>query len=267
MPGVLGAALAGRLRALRAAALPPVRSPGAQALPQVQRMVVSLADTRVELVVRRQMPGGLCHLNLHENEQTSVQAASAALASRPGRLIELRAQGRRLVSFRDGLRPLAFDPNRIFSDTGTERTLRHHGAWTPVAQAAARALRDAVLALVAGDADAPLVALHNNGGGTYSVGSYLAGAVHAADAAAVAVAAAQSPQDFFLVTRRSHFEALRSAGFNAVLQSAQPDDDGSLGVWCARHDRAYINVEARHGHLAEQRRMLEALHNLDTAAP
>ena len=36
-------------------------------------------------------------------------------------------------------------------------------------------------------------------------------------------------------------------------------DDGSLSVYAARHNIGYINVEARHGHAAEQREMLQTL--------
>jgi hypothetical protein len=209
---------------------------------------------------------GLRYLNLHENEQTSVAAASALLQHQPGTLIELRAGGGRLVTFRAGWRPFAFDPNRIFTDAGLRATLRRHGSDTASARAAVQGLRDAVLALLAPatpatpDApDLPVVALHNNGAGRYSVQAYAAGGAHARDAQAVAVNPALSPQDFFLVTRRGLFDALRELGFNVVLQSEHPADDGSLAVWFQQHGRAYVNVEALHGHVAEQQRMLAAV--------
>lgn len=211
---------------------------------------------------------GLRYLNLHENEQTSVAAAIALLQHRPGTLIELRAGGGRLVSFRAGWRPYAFDPNRIFTDAGLRATLRQHGSDTPLAHAAAQALRDGVLALLAdaphprGAPDLPVVALHNNGAGRYSVQAYAAGGVHAADAQAVAIHPAQAPQDFFLVTRRLLFDDLRARGFNVVLQSQHPADDGSLAVWFQQQGRAYVNVEARHGHAQEQQRMLAAVAEL-----
>ena len=218
-----------------------------------------LGDTPVELRVRQTGPAGLRLLSLHENEQTAVAAAGALLQRRPGTLIELRSRGRRLVSFRDGLRPFAFDPNRIFSDAGIALTLRRHGSLTPAAEAAVRRLRDAVLALIDGHPDEPVVALHNNRAGRYSVLQYQPGGDHVGDAGAVAVQPGHAPQDFFVVTRAALFERLRDAGFNVVLQSDQPADDGSLSVWFQQQRRAYVNVEARHGHLREQQRMLEAV--------
>ena len=252
---------------------------------------IQLGDTEVHLRVRHgprvpklvplALPSAarprLRYLNLHENEQTSVEAASALLQHQPGTLIELRAGGGRLVTFRAGWRPYAFDPNRIFTNAGLRATLRQHGSDTPLARAAVQDLRDAVLALLADVAalpdtpdtpdtpDLPVVALHNNGAGRYSVQAYAAGGAHARDAQAVTVNPALSPQDFFLVTRRSLFDGLRASGFNVVLQSEHPADDGSLAVWFQQHGRAYVNVEALHGHRQEQQRMLAAVAALSLA--
>ncbi len=218
-----------------------------------------LGDTPVSLRTRQSRQGGLCYLSLHENEQTAVQAAADLLLQQPGQLIELRARGRRFVTFRSGLRPYAFDPNRIFTEAGMVQTLQRYASTTPFAQAALCTLRDAVLALIAGPPDQPVVALHNNGAGRYSILQYQAGGDHAGDAQALAVDPHSAPEDFFVVTRAGLFEALCEQGFNVVLQSDQPADDGSLSVWFGQQRRAYVNVEARHGHLAQQRRMLAAV--------
>ena len=225
----------------------------------VSRHTVRLGHSSVELVVRGNERGGLRYLNLHENEQTSVEAAAALLAHGAGTLIELRSRRRRLVAFWIGWRPHVFDPNRIYTDAGLEQTLRQFASWTPAARAAVQALRDAVLALIDGAPDEPIVALHNNGAGRYSIHAYELGGEHAADALAVAVGSARASEDFFLVTRRPLFEHLRERGFNVVLQTERPGDDGSLSVWFGRQRRAYVNVEALHGHLHEQQRMLEAV--------
>lgn len=241
---------------------------------------IQLADTEVRLRVRQgplvassvassapptllfAARPGLRYLNLHENEQTSVEAATALLQHRPGTLIELRAGGGRLITFRAGWRPHAFDPNRIFTDAGLRATLRRHGSDTPLARVAVQGLRDALLALLADPPDAPVVALHNNGAGRYSVQAYEPGGAHARDAQAVAVNPLLSPQDFFVVTRRSLFDGLRARGFNVVLQSEHPTDDGSLALWFQQRGRSYVNVEALHGHAREQQRMLAAVADL-----
>lgn len=218
-----------------------------------------LLSTPITLQVRSTGPGGLRYLNLHENEQTAVLAAADLLQTVPGQLIELRSRGRRVVSFRDGLRPLAFDPNRIFSDAGIEQTLRRHASNTPAAQQALRALRDQVLALIDGPPDQAVVALHNNRAGLYSILQYRPGGAHAPDAQALTINPRLAPEDFCLVTRASLFEPLRDQGFNVVLQAQNPSDDGSLSVWFGQQRRAYVNVEALHGHRAEQLRMLAAV--------
>ena len=52
----------------------------------------------------------------------------------------------------------------------------------------------------------------------------------------------------------------------AFLQSEHPADDGSLAVWFQQQSRAYVNVEALHGHAQEQQRMLAAVAELTHAS-
>ena len=224
-----------------------------------ESVTVRLGSDRVRLSVQRFGHGGLRYLNLHENEQTSVQAAKAVLARSPGTLIELHGQGRRLLSFREGPQRLAFDPNRIFTEAGSEMTLRHWGSFNRAGLSAARQLRQAVLSLLEGRPDEPLIALHNNAGSNFSVDVYRPGGVRAADVQALHVQPGQPPDAFFLVTRVPLYVALREARFNVVLQNDHPVDDGSLSVWAQREKRAYVNVEARFGALREQQAMLEAV--------
>jgi hypothetical protein len=47
-----------------------------------------------------------------------------------------------------------------------------------------------------------------------------------------------------------------------VLQHHRPQDDGSLSVYAAKKKIPYINIEALHGHLDEQIRMLETLKDI-----
>ncbi len=231
-----------------------------------QAFDVRLGDSTVSIAIAIGQFGvdGPCFVNLHENEQTSVTAARAVLAQSAGRLVRLCHRGRRLVVFWDGLRPHAFDPNRIFSDAGIRQTLLHHASLTAHAFEAVRALRERLLTLICPGDGRPVVALHNNAGRHYSVLAYQAGGPHAGDAAALAVASAWPAEDFFVVTQAPWFERLRALGFNVVLQSPAVADDGSLSVWCQHHDVLYLNVEARHGRLAAQQQMLRAITSLPT---
>lgn len=167
----------------------------------------------------------------------SVRASSVASAGHPGlRYVNLHENEQTSVAAARAL--LQHQP-------GTLIELRASGA-SPAAHAA----------------DHPVVALHNNGAGRYSVQAYAVGGAHAADAQAVAINPAWSPQDFLLVTTRGLFDGLDAHGFNVVLQSEQPVDDGSLAVWFQSQGRAYVNVEALYGHVQEQQRMLAAVAEL-----
>jgi hypothetical protein len=220
---------------------------------------VRLGTSEVHLRVTERGTAGLTFVNLHENEQTSVVAARALIADGAGRLVELRAQGRRLVSFRIGWRAHTVDPNRIFTEPGVLATLRALGPDSAPARAAARSLREAVLALLPLPDGRPVVALHNNAGTAYSIANYAPGQQRAADAAAVHVGRDAGPQEFFIVTDPWLFAPLAGDGFNVVLQAVGADDDGSLSLWAQGARRPYINVEAQHGRVVEQRRMLEAV--------
>jgi hypothetical protein len=66
--------------------------------------------------------------------------------------------------------------------------------------------------------------------------------------------------DFVLTTDEKIFNHLKSKNINAVLQSHKvTTDDGSLSIYCSKKKIPYINIEAQHGHTAEQLRMLNAL--------
>ena len=146
---------------------------------------VMLGETPVLLACTDAGHAGPLFVSLHENEQTSVQAAHALLPASGGRLLELKARGRRLVTFCVQGRWQVFDPNRIFTPAGLRGTLARHGSRDLAAADAVSRLRDAVLAQLQRAEPAAVVALHNNRGGRYSVLQYLAGGDHARDAAAV----------------------------------------------------------------------------------
>lgn len=241
---------------------PPPGAAGIGDGAEVHRQPVPLGRSTVHLATLGADDARVVLVNLHENERTSVQAARALLAARAGqdtRLVVLRGQGRRNIVFWIGLRPFLFDPNRIFSDRGIDATLRFHGAASTAAHAALVGLREAIAGQWRPGCTALVVALHNNGIGHYTVTSYQPGGPHAADAEAVHADSRADPGDFFLVNQRTAFDALVDSGFGVVLQRAAAADDGSMSHHVTGTRPLYINVEARHGHLHEQSRMLDVL--------
>ncbi|MFN3595941.1 MAG: hypothetical protein ACK41D_01570 [Rubricoccaceae bacterium] len=197
-------------------------------------------------------------LVVHDDEDTAVGAGLDVLRLRGGRLVELLHDGSRNVTFSAGGRRFVADPNRIFTDAGRRATLRALSADRPEARRALERFADALLAVYAPEgAPEPIVALHNNTDGRYSALSYRPGQPYAADADALHLAPGADEDDFFFVTTRALFDALAAGGFNVVLQNNDAvTDDGSLSVWAAQAGVPYVNVEAEHGHRAEQVRMV-----------
>ncbi len=227
----------------------------------VRTVPLVLGETEVALAVHESGRPGPAMLALHDDENDAVEAGRAFVAERGGRLVEVRAQGERNVAFRLGGRDWRFDPNRVFTPAGARRTLTDlNGSAPEAALAAARRFADAVLDAYGLDSARVVVTLHNNTPGRYSAASYAPGADLAAEAEALHLPEDADPDDFFFVTDRCLYDALVPQGWAAVLQdNARATDDGSLSVLCAQRGIPYVNVEAEHGHAAEQRAMLDAL--------
>jgi hypothetical protein len=216
-----------------------------------------IGETPVETVRYRAEGCDLLFFNMHEDERTSVEAGLRTIRRRGGQVLMLRHSGERLIRFTLDEDNFAFDPNRIFTERGVAETLARHSSAAEGARRAVHLFAHGLLAGYGLDSLPVIVALHNNREGGYSALSYLPGGAYEADAEEVFIHPRRNPDDFFFVTDRRFFEELRRAGFNAVLQdNRRVTDDGSLSVLAARRGIPYINVEARHGHLREQRRML-----------
>lgn len=264
MPSTYAAAAALLAGALTLAA--PLGACGQRAL-RADSTVIAIQATLTRVAVGtwegRGEGRGVVLLNVHDDENTAVEAGRAVLARRGGRLVELRHTGARTLALRrpppDTARS-AVDPNRMFTDAGAERSLRALGRFDPAVLRGVRAFADTLLARAGLDTARVVVALHNNTEANYSVRSYMRGGEYAADAALVFRNPRMDDDDFFYVTDRAVFDALRRRAFNVVLQdNRRVTDDGSLSVLAALRGQRYVNVEAQHGHLAQQTRMLTAL--------
>ena len=249
-----------RLRPLLAAGLLALaagcfRSPAPRAIP------LQLGATEVPFAVHATDRSRLAFLVLHANERTAVEAGLEVLRTRKGRLVELQAQRRRLVTFELDGQTWRLDPNRIFTEAGAEATLQEHsGSAPPEVLAEVQKFASAVLATFEVGSLQTIVTLHNNSEGEYSAASYLPEGELALDAAAVHLPPEADPDDFFFVTDPDLYAGLAEEGFPVVLQdNERAADDGSLSVWAARQGVPYVNVESQHGHRERQIEMLEAL--------
>ncbi|MEL7169102.1 MAG: hypothetical protein AAGN64_07095 [Bacteroidota bacterium] len=238
-------------------------------LAQEARRIVTLPiGTGVVRVVVTEQPG--CDVDvlvLHDNENTGVEAARAVIAERGGRLVDLHHTGARNLAFalrnaqsggeESPVDSFAVDPNRVFTDAGAGASLASLSRDTPAARRAVRRFAERLLALYG--KPVVVVTAHNNTEGRYAATSYATDGPYAEDAAGLHLAPGADADDFFFVTDRALFDTLAEAGFNAVLQANAATDDGSLSVWAAQQGVPYVNVEAQHGHVAEQTRMMHAL--------
>lgn len=250
---LLSAALAAMMSFGSAAfslAAAPLLEPVVLVVKSANPNVVMLGETAIRLEIHRKGAGPV-FFALHEDEATSIKAAVGLR----GTLVILRHGGGRNVSFRLLGVKYRFDPNRIFTPVGIERTLRRHGAYSADAAREVEKLYQALRGLIQGRM---VVGLHNNKNGGYSVNSYAAGGEYAGDAARVHISPNQDEDDFVLTTSAAMFERAKQLGYNAVLQKRNPADDGSLSVYCASRC-VYLNAEAEHGHTAAQRAMLRAM--------
>lgn len=195
-------------------------------------------------------------VNLHHNEQTSVQAAQQLLTPEyPVRYLGIQNQQRRNLVFNSFGSTIEVDPNRIFTVEGIEKSLRNFGAPTAqkieITQHVGKQLTEVMLPARL------IVSLHNSADSGLAVTSFVEGALYAATAAKTYVNLQHDTDDFFLVTNQKAFDYFARKGYNVVLQNNQTqEDDGSLSVYCGRNQIDYINVECQHGHLTEQVAML-----------
>ena len=220
---------------------------------------MTVGETEITAVIHKGKTAKPLFFNMHDDENTSVDAAKKFAAKVDGKVIEIKHDGSRLIKFALKNKQFTIDPNRIFTSVGIKKTLDNYGDTSPEAEKAVDDFAKGLITKLFADSK-EIIALHNNTDNAYSIKSYEKGGEYEKDAAQVFIKEGNDIDDFFFVTEQKHFDALKAKGFNVALQNNQTvTDDGSLSVYCGKAKITYINVEAQHGHLAEQIKMLEAL--------
>ena len=156
---------------------------------------------------------------------------------------------------------LEIDPNRMFSNGGTAKSLERLNASAATAsiQREVRWIesqRHHLLKALLPPDGGVLIALHNNARG-YSVSEEapISNRVH--------LPSPSTPHEFFLATAESDFDLIARGPYNAVLQSeARGEDDGSLSRLCALRGIRYVNLECALGNRKAQSEMLAWLDGL-----
>ncbi len=209
----------------------------------------------------KQCDAAVGFINLHDDENTSVDAATLFLVEAGGSLTELKHTGGRYLEFKLNQLSYRVDPNRIFSAAGIKASLLKQGKYSAAAAGAVKVFADTLKKNYV-DNRLLLVTLHNNTPGNLSIYSYKKGNAEGNNSAKVFINPGMNPDDFVLTTTDEIFNHLKRNRINVVLQYKHAKDDGSLSIYAKKKNIPYVNVEAQHGHLNEQLLMLKILHEV-----
>jgi hypothetical protein len=207
-------------------------------------------------------------LSLHDNENTAIEAFNSLPKEISFNLFEIHQANERWLAYRLHQKDYFFDPNRIFSKPGIDSTLKKCNEGTAIFPTAVtiqiKSFSDNLLkTLSARNPNKYIISIHNNtDNGALSLIDYIKPNKYYKEAKDVFMAEGKDLDDFFLVTELNDFNYLKALNENVVLQSDNPNDDGSLSVYCGKNKIPYINIEAEEGHKNQQVSMLEIIYGL-----
>jgi len=152
---------------------------------------------------------------------------------------------------------LRFDPNRIWTEGGSRRTIKAYNpnatpAQVDRAERDVAKIRESYLSKMRPGKGGIMVSLHNNRGGRLFAG----------EARKSQSLSLPDPikGDFILVTNREDFSLLKTSPYNVLLQETTPEakDDGSLSYAMGAEGARYVNIEVmrRDGAAQKQLEML-----------
>lgn len=200
----------------------------------------------------------LTFLNVHEDEQTSIQALQKLALENPINYCYLKHNGERRIQFSVNDSSYSIDPNRMFTEEGRRKTLEDGGYSSLAAERELQNFAESFLQLLPNTE--VMVALHNNTPDKYSIQSYMPDSSEVQNTGQLYINPEMDPDDFIYTTDSLLFNLFRDHGVNAILQDASEFvDDGSLSVYCGMKKMRYVNIETEHGHLEKQVELLELL--------
>jgi hypothetical protein len=228
----------------------------------LHKIAFQIGETKIHAQSRQFGKGNLTMVNVHDDENSCVEAGASVLKKVGGRLIELTHSGKRRVVFSLEGNDYSFDPNRIFSKAGVRLTVRNEtnrgGEVPEIAYRAVDYFATQFIHYFKLNKAEAFITLHNNGDGGLSIHTYEPGGDWAADTDELHVSSTIDPDEFFFVTDKRIYQELKKRDANVILQdNSIQRDDGSLSVFAGRYGIRYINVEAQPEHFEEQVRMIE----------
>jgi hypothetical protein len=220
---------------------------------------LQLGPSKINLEIFEYKTDTLLFINLHNDEKTSIEAVKQVLPEKYGKYMGLLSGGTRELCYQENSQVVKFDPNRIFTKTGIEKTLQKYQSYSEKRVKSVEQFASDLLALIKGAK--LLVAVHNNSNGGFSVNSIKNEMDSKKDALNIYINPSMDEDDFYYVTEKEKFLYFKKKGYNVVLQdNVNVEDDGSLSVYCGRHKISYINVECQAGHLDQQIKMITEIY-------
>ena len=219
-----------------------------------------VGGTEVKLMAHHSDKPGLLYFNMHDNENTSVNAARKVVSKNGGTLYELVHSGGRYIEFPNGDTLVRIDPNRIYTEAGVWRELDRNGITDTAVFDMVRGFGRCLIDTMKLDSQELIIALHNNSNHNYSYHSYTSGGEYEKDAIATHRGRKRDEDAFYFITSDDYFQPLQGTCYHIVLQDNRfVTDDGSLSVYCGQKGIDYINVEAQHNRKCRNRKMIKQM--------
>ncbi len=232
----------------------------AKYIPSEKTIFYKLADKTIPLKIQQYgTRTDIVFINLHDDEYTSVDATKRILETEGGLLIEVENGLKRNIQFLLGGKYYRFDPNRIFSKEGIEKSLAELGRSSAKAISEVEKFGKRILQLLPENAVC-IIALHNNSPELFSALNYTAGNKRSKESKKVYINPKEDADDFFLTTDAELYEKLADSGYNTILQdNKRCTEDGSLSVYCGKKNIRYVNCETEHGKMEQYYEMIKTL--------
>lgn len=200
--------------------------------------------------------GQVIWLNVHEDEQTSIEALWKFTNNRDIRFTYLSQNGNRRLDFEEGGN-WSVDPNRIYTSDGIKATLgEENSPGMDVSMAVVHFANEVIKEI---EGKEWVITVHNNTENNYGIQSYLPDSSESKCTERLYINDKMDPDDFVYTTVPVIFDKLKDQGINVILQQNECTDDGSLSVYCGKYGTKYINIETQHGHLLEQLELMEII--------
>ena len=174
----------------------------------IENIKIFLGETPIEIVLHnRDSTNKIVFLNVHEDESTSIEAIKKYSATHDINYLFLKHLGTRRITFTMDEKEYNFDPNRIFTQTGLKATLLKGENYSTKAMDEVRAFGGTFLSNF--NANALVIALHNNTDGNYSIKSYAKGGDERQNTRKLYINTSMDPDDFIYTTEKKIFKSMK----------------------------------------------------------